>query len=219
MLRSGLLAIAVSRALGGYEMDASAINALWKAPQVGGTRVQSLRGGKAVVTTTVQCETSKGPLTIQARPDWAPHGAKRFLRLVRAGFFTNLVFYRVPPLGSNPIAQFGTAQRRAVRAVVDSWGPIKDEASKPGSIPQMKGALGFGGGGPNTRTCHMWVARETFAKVICLSTLLRVPPHAHTKMPQCVYVDSPFAGQVAVGHPSGASHKRSQCAGQAGAGR
>ena len=170
-------------------------------------------GGAAAKFAQVQCETSKGPLSIEVRPDWSPHGAERYLKLVRAGFFTNVsrrqgicrqarararssthtrltpppprpllprhplpppstrlfaehqnVFYRVPPLASNPIAQFGTAQMRSMRAVVDRWGSIPDDKPVPW-IPQKKGYLGFGGGGPNTRTCHMWVARKTFAEV------------------------------------------------------
>ena len=55
----------------------------------------------------VRCETSKGELLIRVRPDWAPHGAKRFLELVKAGFFTQNVIYRVPPMESNSIHQFG----------------------------------------------------------------------------------------------------------------
>ena len=55
----------------------------------------ALRGAKtggaaAHKFTQVQCETSKGPLSIEVRPDWSPHGAERYLKLVRAGFFTNV---------------------------------------------------------------------------------------------------------------------------------
>ena len=47
-------------------------------------------GGAAAKFAQVQCETSKGPLSIEVRPDWSPHGAERYLKLVRAGFFTNV---------------------------------------------------------------------------------------------------------------------------------
>ena len=114
--------------------------------------------------TRVHCSTSKGHLEIEVRPDWSPLGAARFLRLVRAGFFTNNVFYRVPPLASNPIAQFGVAWKKSTRTLVDSWGPIKDDHPQPW-VPQEKGYIGFGGGGPDTRTYHMWLARKNFAAV------------------------------------------------------
>ena len=46
----------------------------------------------------VRCMTSKGAMTLRVRPEWSPHGAKRFLDLVRSGFFTQNVIYRVPPM-------------------------------------------------------------------------------------------------------------------------
>lgn len=114
--------------------------------------------------THVHCSTSKGDLEIVARPDWSPHGAERFVRLVQAGFFTNMLFYRVPPLESNPIAQFGLAWESATRKEVSGMGSIPDDHPRQ-LISQEKGHFGFGGGGPDSRTCHMWIARKTFAEV------------------------------------------------------
>merc|ERR1719350_213158 len=75
-----------------------------------------------------------------------------------------MVFYRVPPLRSNPIAQFGAAWRPEVRREVGSWGSIKDDHPEPW-VDQVKGALGFGGNGKDSRTAHMWIARQTFSEV------------------------------------------------------
>jgi len=46
----------------------------------------------------VKCVTSKGSMTIRVKPSWSPHGAYRFLELVKSGFFTHNVIYRVPPM-------------------------------------------------------------------------------------------------------------------------
>jgi hypothetical protein len=43
----------------------------------------------------VRIETSKGPVLVEARREWAPHGADRFYNLVRAGYYDNSRFFRV----------------------------------------------------------------------------------------------------------------------------
>ena len=41
--------------------------------------------------TLVCCNSTKGVLNIAVHPSWAPHGAKRFLDMVRSGFFSTRV--------------------------------------------------------------------------------------------------------------------------------
>ena len=44
---------------------------------------------------TLILETSKGPVTIQMRPDLAPQHVSRIKELVREGFYDGIVFHRV----------------------------------------------------------------------------------------------------------------------------
>ena len=39
----------------------------------------------------VWCNTTAGSLHVEVRRDWSPHGADRFVRLIKAGFFKNMV--------------------------------------------------------------------------------------------------------------------------------
>lgn len=59
---------------------------------------------KAPETFKVQFETSKGNFTIAVTRKWSPLGADRFYNLVRAGFFTDVIFFRVVP---DFVVQFG----------------------------------------------------------------------------------------------------------------
>lgn len=126
----------------------------------------------------VLCETSKGPLHVEVRRDWSPNGARRFVELVQLGFFKMNAFFRVPPVESNPIAQFGVSPNRSMREVLGrTFTKIQDDLpvrregrllppwmqlAGHARIPQMKGAFGFGGTGTNSRSVQMWIARRTF---------------------------------------------------------
>ena len=44
---------------------------------------------------TLLIETTKGPVTIQLRPDLAPNHVKRIKELAREGFYNGIVFHRV----------------------------------------------------------------------------------------------------------------------------
>jgi len=59
---------------------------------------------KAPETFKVQFETSKGNFTIAVTRKWSPLGADRFYNLVRAGFFSDVIFFRVVP---DFVVQFG----------------------------------------------------------------------------------------------------------------
>lgn len=128
----------------------------------------------------VQCKTTKGDVTLRVRPDWSPLGAARYLDLVRAGYFTNNLFYRVPPINANPIYQFGIQPNKILNKRSDLTGKFEDdapvrcdsdspshvschaEAGLQRSTGLRKGMLGFGGGGHSgaSRTSHMWILRR-----------------------------------------------------------
>jgi peptidyl-prolyl cis-trans isomerase A (cyclophilin A) len=44
---------------------------------------------------TVELDTTKGPILVDVRREWAPQGADRFYNLVNIGYFTDVAFFRV----------------------------------------------------------------------------------------------------------------------------
>lgn len=100
--------------------------------------------------------TTQGGFAIEVRPDWAPHGAERYLQLVESGFFTQNLFYRVPPR-THPIAQFGLSPnlqlRREFAKIIPDDPPVWER------VPIRRGMIAFAGSpGPPSRSCHMWFA-------------------------------------------------------------
>jgi peptidyl-prolyl cis-trans isomerase A (cyclophilin A) len=94
---------------------------------------------KAVIT-RVKFETTAGPFVIEVNPEWAPFGAKRFLRLVdevMPGF----------------VVQFGLA---ADPNVQDAWQgtEIPDDPVRMSNLPGM---VTFATAGPNTRTTQVFI--------------------------------------------------------------
>eukprot|EP00040_Diaphanoeca_grandis_P024176 m.132635 g.132635 ORF g.132635 m.132635 type:complete len:395 (+) comp29622_c0_seq1:105-1289(+) len=102
----------------------------------------------------VRCETTQGDVVIELRFDWAPLGAMRFAELILEGFMTNNVIYRVPPITSLALAQFGLVPSKSLDARFRN--PIKDD---PLRNEMKKGYIAFAGSGDNSRTSQMWVAR------------------------------------------------------------
>jgi peptidyl-prolyl cis-trans isomerase A (cyclophilin A) len=95
-------------------------------------------------------ETSRGNVTFEVIPAWAPIGAARFYNLVRNGFFDGNRFFRVIPGG---IVQFGVSGVPQIQA---AW---NEEAlpDDPVSVSNLRGTLVFATAGPNTRTTQMFV--------------------------------------------------------------
>ena len=101
--------------------------------------------------TLVRCATTKGNVDVVVQPWRAPLGAARFLELVDAGHFSRLPLFRCV---SGFICQFG-------------YRPAGDGgATEPSSIPDdpmprglafKRGDVSFAGGGPNTRSSHLFV--------------------------------------------------------------
>lgn len=99
----------------------------------------------------VKFTTTEGDITFHITKAWAPHGADRFYNLVRAGFFTDVAFYRVI---SGFMAQFGVSPDPAVtRAWMQA--DIKDD--KP-SQSNKRGRLTFAQtGAPNSRGTQLFI--------------------------------------------------------------
>lgn len=81
----------------------------------------------------VQFKTTKGPITVTLRPDWAPRGVDHLSKLVKSGFYDNTAFFRVL---TGFIAQWGIAadpstnKKWEVRA-----GPREGSYGRQGAAP------------------------------------------------------------------------------------
>ena len=105
---------------------------------------------KAPALYKVEFTTTKGNIVIEIHRDWAPVGADRFYNLVRAGFFTDVAFFRVVP---NFIVQFGLGPNPAVNKVWEK-ASIRDDVVKESN---KRGTLTFATAGPDTRTTQLFI--------------------------------------------------------------
>lgn len=98
---------------------------------------------------TVRVYTTKGPVTVISRREWAPRGSDRFYHLVRLKYYDRSVFYRVLP---HYIAQVGYHRDPAVTAAWDEM-PIKDDK---GGHANKKGTVTFARAGANSRATQIF---------------------------------------------------------------
>ena len=105
---------------------------------------------KAPETFKVKFNTTKGDFTLEITRAWAPLGADRFYNLVKAGYFTDIAFFRVI---SGFMVQFGIHGDPAVSA---AWRPvsIKDDAVQQSNA---SGYISYAMAGPNTRTTQFFI--------------------------------------------------------------
>ena len=94
--------------------------------------------------------TTKGDVVIEVTRAWAPRGADRFYNLVKAGFFTDMAFFRVI---SGFMAQFGISGKPEVAKVWQSAN-IQDD---PGKQSNTRGRVTFATAGPNTRSTQFFI--------------------------------------------------------------
>jgi len=101
-------------------------------------------------TFSVAFDTSKGRFVVDVHREWAPMGADRFYNLVKAGFFTDVRFFRV--IGGQ-LAQFGMHGDPAVQS---AWraAEIQDDPVRHGNT---RGTISFASRGPNTRTTQLFI--------------------------------------------------------------
>merc|ERR1719316_19803 len=99
----------------------------------------------------MECETSKGALKIQLRPDWSPLGVDRIMGMLSDSYFDDQLIYRVIP---GFLIQFGIgADPQRTR----KWW-FDHLADEPRKVGFRKGILSFGGSGPDTRCIHLFIA-------------------------------------------------------------
>ncbi|GAB4030832.1 MAG: hypothetical protein Fur0012_07410 [Elusimicrobiota bacterium] len=98
----------------------------------------------------VEFKTTKGNFTVEVMRQWAPNGADRFFNLVKAGFFTDIAFFRVL---DGFVAQFGIHGNPEISAVWRNQN-IEDDPVKESNL---KGTLTFATAGPNTRTTQLFI--------------------------------------------------------------
>lgn len=93
---------------------------------------------------------SSATVTVAVDEEWAPHGAKRFLDLVDAGYFTDIRIYRVVP---NFIAQWG------IHNSVEEYNRWYAQKLPDDPVRQSntRGRLTFATSGPNSRSCQIFV--------------------------------------------------------------
>jgi peptidyl-prolyl cis-trans isomerase A (cyclophilin A) len=98
----------------------------------------------------VRFETTKGDFVIQVTRAWAPLGADRFYNLVKAGYFTDVAFFRVL---DGFMAQFGINGDPKVN---EKWEPsrIQDDPVKESNV---RGMISFATAGPGTRTTQLFI--------------------------------------------------------------
>ena len=105
---------------------------------------------KAPETFKVKFATTKGDFTMEVTRAWSPLGADRFYNLVKAGFFTDVTFFRVI---EGFMVQFGI---HGDPAVATAWrgARIQDD---PVVESNKKGYVSYAMAGPNTRTTQMFI--------------------------------------------------------------
>jgi peptidyl-prolyl cis-trans isomerase A (cyclophilin A) len=105
---------------------------------------------KAPESFKARFETSKGSFTVEVTRSLSPNGADRFYNLVRAGYFTDVEFFRVI---SGFMCQFGIHGDPKVSA---AWreARIPDD---PVKASNTLGAITFATAGPNTRTTQLFI--------------------------------------------------------------
>ncbi len=98
----------------------------------------------------VLLETSRGDVLVEVHKAWAPEGAERFFRLVRARYYDEARFFRVV---RRFVAQFGIHADPAVsarwRGMVIADDPVRQS--------NLRGYLSFAHSGPNTRTTQVFI--------------------------------------------------------------
>ncbi len=115
-----------------------------------GVKQSAAQPSPAADTYRVALNTSKGAVIIEVDRKHAPHGAKRFYDLVKAGYFDGARFYRVVP---GFVVQWGAA---AKPGVTKKWDVTIADDHVVGS--NTRGTVTFAATGqPNSRTTHLFI--------------------------------------------------------------
>lgn len=105
---------------------------------------------RAPETFTVALDTTAGDIEIDVHRAWSPNGADRFYNLVRAGYYTDVAFFRVV---EGFMVQCGISGRPELNRV---WrnATFPDD---PVVQHNTRGFVSFATGGPNTRTTQFFI--------------------------------------------------------------
>jgi peptidyl-prolyl cis-trans isomerase A (cyclophilin A) len=106
--------------------------------------------GQAPAQYTVELDTTKGPILIDVRREWAPHGADRFYELVQNGYYNDVAFFRVI---SGFMAQVGIS---GDPALIVEWRE-KRIPDDPVKASNARGIATFATSGPNSRTTQFFI--------------------------------------------------------------
>jgi len=105
---------------------------------------------QAPATYKANLDTSKGPVVIEVRREWAPNGADRFYNLVKNGFYDDARFFRVI---SGFMVQFGINAHPKISA---QW-RVANIPDDPVKQSNKRGYITFATAGPNTRTTQVFI--------------------------------------------------------------
>lgn len=106
--------------------------------------------GKAPEQFAVTLKTTKGDIVMDVTRAWAPLGADRFYELVKAGYYTDVAFFRVI---KDFMAQTGIHGDPKVNA---EW-RTKRIQDDPGAQSNTRGMVSFAMGGRNSRTTQFFI--------------------------------------------------------------
>ncbi|MFL5311038.1 MAG: peptidylprolyl isomerase [Myxococcales bacterium] len=99
----------------------------------------------------VQLETTKGPVSIEVVPRWAPRAAERFRELVRIGYYDDNRFFRV----TSRWVQFGISGNPALAR---KWRDTTFPDEHPGDRKSnLRGTVAFAFAVPHGRTTQVFI--------------------------------------------------------------
>ncbi len=106
---------------------------------------------KAPDSFKVKVATTKGDFTIEVTREWAPNGADRFYNLVKAGYFTDIAFFRAI---EGFMIQFGIHGDPTVSA---AWRRANIPDDRGGKASNTPGFVTFATAGANSRTTQLFI--------------------------------------------------------------
>jgi peptidyl-prolyl cis-trans isomerase A (cyclophilin A) len=98
----------------------------------------------------VRLETTRGPIVLEMRRAWAPHGVDRFYNLVRAGYYDDVAVFRIR---AGVFAQFGI---HGDPAVARRW-RTATIADDPRVLSNARGAVAYAFKDPDGRTTQVFI--------------------------------------------------------------
>lgn len=115
-----------------------------QAPGISVLRLEAPETFKAVF------KTNKGEFVIEVYRKWSPLGADRIYQLVKSGFFSDALFFRVE---QDFVVQFGISANYAANRFWDAR-KLPDE---PALQKNTRGIISFARGGRNNRTTQIFI--------------------------------------------------------------